>query len=264
MNILWITDPHFNFLRPELREAFALDVADHYPNLNAVVLTGDLAEHASFQELTEEFAQTVGKPVYFVLGNHDSYGSSIHATKEKARSMTGLARWLPAAGLIQVTEDTVLCGVDGWYDAKNGSGWASQVLLNDFTYISELNTMKPHLALQDVVNAEVQEAEATLAKAVASGAKNVVFATHVPPFPQATWHEGKHSDAEWLPWMSCQDMGSLLYQIAESNRSVNFTVLCGHTHGSGNVQLTPNLKVFTGASRYGRPEVSKYFEGAFA
>jgi hypothetical protein len=38
------------------------------------------------------------------------------------------------------------------------------------------------------------------------------------------------------------------------------TVLCGHTHGSGECRILPNLKVNTGGAVYGKPEVQQIIE----
>jgi predicted MPP superfamily phosphohydrolase len=32
-------------------------------------------------------------------------------------------------------------------------------------------------------------------------------------------------------------------------------VLCGHTHGGGDVQVAENLRVVTGPAEYGEPEI---------
>jgi hypothetical protein len=34
-------------------------------------------------------------------------------------------------------------------------------------------------------------------------------------------------------------------------------VLCGHTHGQGEVTMLPNLRVQTGGAEYGKPKVNK-------
>jgi len=34
-------------------------------------------------------------------------------------------------------------------------------------------------------------------------------------------------------------------------------VLYGHTHGSGEIQVSENLRVVTGAAEYGRPEIQE-------
>jgi Icc protein len=35
------------------------------------------------------------------------------------------------------------------------------------------------------------------------------------------------------------------------------TVLCVHTHSSGEAQILPNLRVLTGRAEYGRPEIQR-------
>jgi 3',5'-cyclic-AMP phosphodiesterase len=41
----------------------------------------------------------------------------------------------------------------------------------------------------------------------------------------------------------------------ESRPNRKLTVLCGHTHGRGEVEILPNLKVLTGGAQYGKPEI---------
>ena len=38
------------------------------------------------------------------------------------------------------------------------------------------------------------------------------------------------------------------------------TVLCGHTHGGGEAQVLPNLRVLTGDARYGQPVIQRVLE----
>ena len=38
------------------------------------------------------------------------------------------------------------------------------------------------------------------------------------------------------------------------------TVLCGHTHGSGEAKILPNLRVLTGGAVYGKPRVQRVIE----
>jgi len=40
----------------------------------------------------------------------------------------------------------------------------------------------------------------------------------------------------------------------------NLTVLCGHTHGGGEVQVLPNLRVLTGEAEYGDPAIQQVLE----
>jgi hypothetical protein len=87
--------------------------------------------------------------------------------------------------------------------------------------------------------------------------KNVYFATHVPPFPDSCWYEGKRSSLDALPWFTNLSFGNLLADVASDYPDVNFTVYCGHTHGAGEYQHFPNLMVYTGAAEYEYPAIWK-------
>jgi len=39
-------------------------------------------------------------------------------------------------------------------------------------------------------------------------------------------------------------------------------VLCGHTHGAGEAEILPNLRVLTAGARYGAPVVQRALEWA--
>jgi hypothetical protein len=136
-------------------------------------------------------------------------------------------------------------------------------VLNDFHYIKELkgfHTQALFAKLGEIADQMAAEADASLRQAVSDGYKQVVFATHVPPFAQAAWHEGQMSDKHWLPWMSSRVMGETLSKVAVENPDVDFLVLCGHTHGRGVYQHSPNLKVLTGESEYRYPRVTEVLE----
>jgi hypothetical protein len=38
------------------------------------------------------------------------------------------------------------------------------------------------------------------------------------------------------------------------------TVICGHTHGAGEAQILPNLRVLTGGAEYGNPVKQRVLE----
>jgi hypothetical protein len=78
--------------------------------------------------------------------------------------------------------------------------------------------------------------------------------THVPPFREACWYEGRISDDNWLPYFTCKAMGDVLTRVMRERPQKRMTVLCGHTHGAGEADILPNLHVRTGGAEYGRPE----------
>jgi hypothetical protein len=93
----------------------------------------------------------------------------------------------------------------------------------------------------------------------------VYVALHVPPFAEACWHRGKiPTDANdpYLPHFTCRAAGDALLDLATLYPQRQITVLCGHTHGSGDVYLRDNLHIITGGAEYGDPRIQRIFEFA--
>jgi 3',5'-cyclic-AMP phosphodiesterase len=86
---------------------------------------------------------------------------------------------------------------------------------------------------------------------------NVIVATHVPPFREATWYQGRPSSDDYLPYFSCKAMGDILIEVAQSHPNCKLLVLCGHTHDGGEVSVLENLQVLTGPAEYGKPEIQR-------
>ena len=159
--------------------------------------------------------------------------------------------------MVRLSAETVLVGHDGWYDARHGAPKTTRVELADFFAIEELQGLGRAALLERVRSMgdrAAHDADKALQTA-ASTARRVTFATHVPPFREACWHQGAISDDEWLPWFTCKAMGDVLVAVAEAYPETAFSVLCGHTHSEGQVQIRPNLEVLTGKARYGAPDV---------
>lgn len=90
--------------------------------------------------------------------------------------------------------------------------------------------------------------------------RHIVVLTHVPPFRESCWHEGRISDDNWLPHFACGIVGERLAAVMDEHPDHQMTILCGHTHGAGFVQVTRNLRVFTGGAVYGQPVLQRVFE----
>lgn len=271
MSLIWCTDVHFNFLKPRGTAQFGEALRLAHPNATGVVVSGDIAEAQNVVRLLQEFVEAVGIPVAFVLGNHDYYNgstSSVHTALDAAFSGSLNCRWLDRS--VPVTfPDFALVGVGGWYDGRFGDARGSRVVMSDFRLIRDLSPSYNRNAwewypesrddLLDTIRTLAAEAAATLRRQLWEALdlrNNVLVATHYPPFAEATWHEGKHSNEEWLPWFSCHATGEVLRETAEEFPDSKFLVLCGHTHGSGVYQPRSNLKVLTGAAEYYRPGVA--------
>jgi hypothetical protein len=90
--------------------------------------------------------------------------------------------------------------------------------------------------------------------------RHVVVLTHVPPFREACWREGKISDDHWLPHFTCKAVGDALLEAMAAVPGQRMTVLCGHTHGGGEAQVLPNLRVLTGGATYGQPVIQQVLD----
>jgi predicted phosphohydrolase len=261
--LAWATDVHLNFLSASGLDAFREALAQQEADL--VVITGDIAEAPTLSPLLSVLAAELATPIAFVLGNHDYYRSSIPRVRDEVRAMCERSRWLtylPHAGVVELTPEIAIVGVDGWSDGRYGDYANSPVMLNDYLLIAELAGLTKEERLDRL--GELGDAEAAALRGplmdAAGRYKRVIVATHVPPFKEASWHEGKLSNDDWLPHFSCRAVGDLLHEAARAYPKTKIRVLCGHTHGSGQAEILPNLKVMTGGAEYGEPRVQGVLE----
>jgi predicted phosphohydrolase len=263
--LAWMTDIHLEFLKPWDLEPFFETVRSQSPD--GVIVTGDIAQSAMLRSVLLQMVKTVAVPVYFVLGNHDYYGSDIPIVRKAMKKLTQEELgpvWLPEAGVIELSPEVALVGHDGWSDGRYGHFFLSPIILNDYLMIESLRTSSEQERFERL-NALGDEAAVYLRGVLDKAAqrvKRVFVAMHPPPFMQACWHGGKIPDEYdvYLPHFSCKAVGDVLLEITGQYPNVDFTVLCGHTHGGGTAQISDNLLVLTGAAEYGEPVVQQVFE----
>jgi hypothetical protein len=99
--------------------------------------------------------------------------------------------------------------------------------LNDEHLIAELRTGNLTGRLRELGKESAKHLQTQLG-AVPEDASCVIVLTHVPPWPQATWHEGRQSDAMALPRFCWQAGGIVISQAAERTPQTQIIVLCGH------------------------------------
>ena len=261
--LAWATDVHLNFLTARGVDVFCESLA--HQTADAVLLTGDIAEAPSLGGLLSAVASALRIPIYFVLGNHDFYHGGIPEVREAVVDLCRRSehlRWLPAMGVVTLAPDVALVGVDGWADGRLGDYARSPVMLNDYVLIAELTGLShgARLArLSQLGDDEAARLSGPLAEALERH-RRVIVATHVPPFKEACWHEGKISNDDWLPHFTSRAVGDVLRRAALAHPDRKIRVLCGHTHGAGTAEILPNLKVVTGGAEYGEPEVQGVIE----
>jgi 3',5'-cyclic-AMP phosphodiesterase len=261
--VVWLTDIHLNFLPDAGVAAFLEEVAAARPEV--VLIGGDIGEAHNVCDYLGQLQASIPAPIYFVLGNHDFYHGSVRETREH------VARFCEEhAGLHYLTVETFhslsphvgIVGHDGWADGRLGDYWRSLVSMLDWKLIEELKS-RDRQSRWEVLKGLADEAAAHLRRTLPLALErfhHVVLLTHVPPLQEACWHEGRISDAEWLPHFTCHAVGQAIFEIMDAHPDRQLTVLCGHTHGQGEAQPRENVQVLTGGAEYGAPKIARVFE----
>jgi 3',5'-cyclic-AMP phosphodiesterase len=258
--LAWVTDIHLNFL--SIGETFEFYDKINKESPDILLVGGDIAEAPSIIASLEELSVIVEAPIYFVLGNHDYYRGSFTKVKKKVEELvlkTEGLHWLDLEQTVQLTEEVGLIGHGSWADGRYGDYSRSFVQLSDYVYIEDFSSLSKNQILKKL-NKLGDEAATQVKKTLTDAFeryKQVFFLTHVPPFKEASWHEGKISNDDFLPHFSCKAVGDVLKKVMRSRPDCYLTVLCGHTHGSGKVQMMDNLEVRTGGAVYGQPELQE-------
>ena len=87
--------------------------------------------------------------------------------------------------------------------------------MNDYRLIAELTGLDKR-ARWEVLKTLGDEAAAHMRRVLPLALeqfREVVLLTHVPPFREACWHDGRSSDDEWAPHFTCQAMGEAILEI---------------------------------------------------
>lgn len=265
--LIWATDVHLDHANESARSQFANSIRDE--KAAALMLTGDIANAKLIDRLLRELQKKIDIPIYFNLGNHDFYGGSIGGVRRWAKGITKQQKvpifWIEDS-IVELAGNTCLVGVDGWGDGRLGDPEYSDVMLNDwdlieeFTFVDAMGDREARLKLLRKLGDSMAKRTNIVLDKVLPVANKVLFMTHVPPWKEAAWHEGAHSDNDWLPWFSCKAVGDAIVEQMAKHPTKKITVLCGHTHGNGYSKINEQIEVYTGGAKYRSPEVQKLFD----
>jgi 3',5'-cyclic AMP phosphodiesterase CpdA len=254
--LIWMSDIHLNFLTDaEIDRFFARIAATPH---DGILVGGDVAEGPTFSALLERLAGMTERPVYFVLGNHDSYRGSLAGARRDAARLDGAVanlHWLPAQSVVPLDDEMGLLGHGCWGDGRNGEVETSNAMLNDWIVIDELSELPRDLRLERLAELG-DEGAAHLRRWLPEALErfaHVVVLTHVPPFATVNMRGAQPIDPEYLPFYTCGAAGAALEEAMRARPDRRMTVLSGHTHGAGRYEILPNLVAHTVGSRYGEP-----------
>ena len=264
MRLAWTTDLHLDLATDTLFYAFCRALRAERPD--AVLVGGDIAEAPALHTYLHQLRVEIGDiPIYFVLGNHDYYHGAVQEVRDQVTALcqgTPHLHWLPLEGIVALTAETALIGHGGWADGRLGDWDRSGVRLNDYTRIRDFKLLckKERLDTMQRLAAEAAAHVRAFLPSALECFSRVVFLSHVPPFAEACWHEGRISNADYLPHFASRIIGEALLESARAFPNRKVTVLCGHTHGGGRAHIAPNIESLTGAAEYGAPTVQQVLE----
>ena len=202
---------------------------------DTLLLGGDLTIARHFSGTIAKIRMAFPGNVVLVAGNHDYYGSGIDDFREKLKEIDGVIAFEPGCQTepLALGLGIYLCGSGGWGDARAGVGDASAMALSDEIFIPDLSSRrKLTVRLQQLGCVSARHLLRQFHK-IPAQAKHVLILTHVPPWPEATWHEGHPLTAEALPRFCWLVGGNAISRFAKTRPETRVTVLCGHTHGGG-------------------------------
>ena len=256
--LVWSTDLHFDAAERSEYQLFIDLVNAHEPD--AVLIGGDISNGNTSLAHLNNLAKGIDKQIYFVLGNHDFYYGSIlrmrTATKKLMQEIPKL-HYLTDNGIVALSKQTALIGHDGWSDARCGDFLNSDVTLNDYFLIEELKRLNHEERFQKLNQLGTEAAEylnEQLVKALESYDR-VILLTHVPPFEESCLYKGQPADGNWTPHFVGKATGDAIEAVMKKLPNKQLLVLCGHSHWGQNIQILPNLRVLTGHSELGTPNV---------
>jgi predicted phosphohydrolase len=223
-----------------------------------MVISGDIAESHDVAGHIEDIETAVRAPVYFVLGNHDFYGSSVKKVKASVKHLSHLDQ-IP---LISLSETTALVGVDAFSgDCRNGNYDNSRLTMSDWLHIDDLRgpygrgKQELKKALQKLADGYARKLKRRVLRAISEGFKRIIIVTHAPPFENACLYAGKKSTPDGLCFFSSQCLGTTIEPIAKQFPNIDFLWLCGHTHSKVTLNVLKNLQVRVAGAEYFYPTV---------
>ncbi len=261
MKLVWVSDVHLNFLSPDQRFEFYGRVKE--AEGDQVIISGDIAESQNVVSILEEMQAAVGIPVNFVLGNHDYYCCSNVANVKKSVKHLN---WLPQAP-VELTRDTIMIGVDGWGDCRNGDYENSNIIMNDWVYIKDLKRAylqgmdKLKVALQELADKDARSLKRQVNAALKKGIySKIIIVSHVPAFEEASMYAGRKSTPSGLPFYSSKCLGDAILPLAKSHPHIDFLWLSGHTHNRAKYKPCNNMTVKVAKAEYFYPQVEQVFD----
>jgi predicted phosphohydrolase len=260
MRIAWASDIHLTDAYEQVKQNFATSLAKAKPD--CVLLSGDISTARFLYDHLKMLESAVKVPIYFVCGNHDFWGSSLHLVNIELTQLSTYNKniqWMGCKSYVKLKEGVALVGHDCFYDAGYGDWKRSRFALNDWNYTKDFMVRPIQRVVEVARNYAMKGArhiERNLSLSLDNDFKKVFVLMHPPPFAEASMHMGMPGSPDAIPWYSCKVAGDVLLQTAKRYGDREIDVLCGHTHSKCTYAPLDNLTVRVQDAEYHKPTFS--------
>lgn len=264
MKLLWLTDTHLDHVDTVSRQAFYEKLRRE--KFDAAVITGDISVSRLLATHLGEIAQACApRKVYFLLGNHDFYGSSFEEVGRIATACCAKYSNLQHLGqgeIVRLGPTSALVGHRGWADGRAYGGRRTSQRSPDQDGIRDLRYRSTYPAFRKMERLG-RESGAYFRRVLPyalTSFRHVLVATHVPPFARAVRFNGQPCDSSRLPHYVNASVGAVILRVGEHFPMTRITVLCGHAHHGNTVRIADNIEVRVGQARKGTPAIQGILE----
>lgn len=253
---LWLSDLHLD--KADIRQIKRLLHRIAETSADCIVITGDISSARSLTDHLAALATAcMPRPVYFVTGNHDYYGSSFAEVDAGINALCAEVEnlhYLNGQQIIPLNGDTCLIGHHGWPDARAGYGIHTYLRSPDHQAIRDfrgLNRQECMLRMRQMGKESAGRIRRILPLAL-TRFRHVILLTHTPPFPDAVCFNGAPCGPLHLPHYANLSAGLAIRGIASAFPKRRITILAGHSHSSSITHIDPNICVCVAHARTGK------------
>jgi 3',5'-cyclic-AMP phosphodiesterase len=250
---LCYSDTHLNFTFPWTKYRFVNKIAAE--QAAGLFLPGDIACGLTIKQMLAFLAKKLDMPIYFVIGNHDSYGTSFQETHSAIRDICNKYShliWLTDHEVIKLNHEACLIGDDGWYDARLGN--LDYIAYNfDWMTIKEFRLLKSFDEKLTYSRQLADQSTAALKNKLEKALETyqtVYIMTHMPPWREAVRGLGTELEAFWLPYSINFRMGEMIEEVMRDRGNQNVIILSGHTHTPAIINVSHNIECVVQNGKY--------------
>jgi predicted MPP superfamily phosphohydrolase len=253
--INWLSDLHLekadNRQINHLLQCIAESTAD------CVAITGDISSARSLTNHLRAIAMaSMPKPVFFVTGNHDYYGSSMTEVDASINALCAEIEnlhYLNGRQIIPLHRHTCIIGHHGWPDARAGYGDRCYLRSPDHRAIRDFHglTRQQSMSRMQQLGRESAKSIRQILPLALTLYPHVVVLTHTPPFAEAVRYNDTACGPLHLPHYTNVSAGLAIRGIARAFPKRRITILAGHSHSSSITHIDPNICVRVAHARTG-------------